>query len=77
MRTLNSAFDGFANGFMLGGIMSGASLTYGSVKRNAGGIQFGTTPKPQYGRVGIGYGNPKKHGNTIVNVTNRLGQIKV
>jgi len=73
-NTLNAAVDGFSDGFMIGGIMAGASLTYGSLMRNAGGLQFGTTPKSQYGRVNVGYGNPNTHGNTVFNVTNKMGQ---
>lgn len=68
-----AAVDGFADGFMTGRIMAGASMTYGSLLRNSGGIQIGETPNPNHGRVDIGYGNPKYNGNTILSVNNKAG----
>ncbi len=70
----NSAIDGFCDGFMTGGIMSGASMTYGSLLKNANGIKIGSTAKPQYGKVNIGYGNPATNGNTIISIQNKAGK---
>lgn len=73
-KMMTSAVDGFCDGFMTGGIMAGASMTYGSLLKNANGIKLGTTDKPQYGRANIGYGNPKTNGNTIISIQNKAGK---
>jgi len=73
-KLIVSAVDGFCDGFMAGGIMAGASMTYGSLLKNAEGIKIGTTEKPQYGRANIGYGTPKTNGNTIISIQNNAGK---
>ena len=73
-KACSAAVDGFCDGFMTGGIMAGASMTYGSLLKNAKGFKIGTTAKEQYGRVNIGYGNPSKNGNTLISVQNKAGK---
>ena len=73
-KAIDSAVDGFCDGFMTGGIMSGASMTFGSMFKNAAGFKFGTTPRPQYGRVNMGYGTPKTNGNTLLSIQNSSGK---
>ncbi len=73
-RVGNAAIDGFCDGFMTGGIMSGASMTYGSLLKNVNGIKIGSTAKPQYGNVNIGYGNSATNGNTIISIQNNAGK---
>jgi len=68
------AKNGFADGFMTGGILAGAGMTYGALTKTFSGIQFGKTIKPQYGRVNIGYGTPKTNGNTIISIQNNAGR---
>ncbi len=59
---------------MSGGIMAGASMTYGSLLKNANGIKIGSTAKQRYGRVNIGYGNPATNGNTLISIQNSAGK---
>lgn len=73
-KAVNAAVDGFCDGFMTGGIMVGASMTYGSLLQKANGIKIGTTAKPQYGKVNIGYGNPATNGNTLISIQNNAGK---
>lgn len=73
-KASKAAVDGFCDGFMAGGIMSGLSMTYGSIMKNARGIKIGKTAKPQYGKAIIGYGNPNTNGNTLISVQNSAGK---
>ena len=73
-KVVDSAVDGFCDGFMTGEIMAGASMTYGSLLKNANGFKIGSTAKPQYGKVNVGYGNPSTNGNTIISLNNNAGK---
>jgi len=73
-KAVESATDGFCDGFMSGGIMAGASMTFGLLLKGANGLQIGRTAKPQYGRANIGYGNPATNGNTLISIQNKAGK---
>lgn len=73
-KTSHSAANGFSSGFMWGGILFGASMSYLAYKGTSGGIHIGKTSKPQYGRVSLGYGNSENHAQTIISIQNALGQ---
>lgn len=71
---LDGAVNGFADGFMSGGIVAGAGMSFGALGKTSSGIQMGHTQKPQYGKVNIGYGTPKTNGSTIISVQNNAGK---
>ena len=74
-KTGKAAVDGFADGFMTGGIMAGATMTVGSILRNSNSIiNIGKTTKPHKSRIEMGYGNPSKNGFTPLNYNNSAGQ---
>ena len=73
-NALVAARDGFADGFMVGGISAGVTMMATAPLMHSNGIGVGKTAKPNKPRVDIGYGNPKAHGYTAVNVNNNAGK---
>lgn len=73
-KTFQSAVDGFSEGFMVGGIMFGASSTYAAFKGTSDGLKIGKTPKDKYGRITIGYGDKTNYTQTIFSIQNARGQ---
>ena len=73
-KTFQSAIDGFSEGFMVGGIMFGASSAYTVFKGTSNGLHFGKTPKDDYGRISIGYGRAERKAHTIFSIQNARGQ---
>ncbi len=69
-----ATIDGFCDGFMVGGIISGISMSFGSLMKNATGLKIGNTAKSQYGKVNLGYGNPKTNGNTLISFQKKSGK---
>ena len=73
-NALVAARDGFADGFMVGGISAGVTMMATAPLMHSNGIGVGKTAKPNKPRVDIGYGNPNSHGYTAVNVNNGAGK---
>lgn len=59
---------------MYSGMTSGTSMAFGAFGKHLNGLKFGTTSKSQYGKVNIGYGNPKTNGNTLISIQNNAGK---
>ena len=73
-NALVAARDGFADGFMVGGISAGLTMMATAPLMHSNGIGVGKTTKPNKPRVDIGYGNPKSYGYTAANVNNSAGK---
>lgn len=66
--------NGFADGFMVGGISAGVTTMATAPLMHSNGIRVGKTAKHNKPRVDISDGNPKAHGYTAVNVNNNAGK---
>ena len=68
------ARDGFADGFMIGGISAGVTMMATAPLMHSNGIGIGKTTNLDKPRVDIGYGNPRSYGYTAANVNNSAGK---
>ena len=71
---LKGGAEGFASGFMAGGITFAATSALGVLGQTAQGIKIGNTAKPQYGRINIGYGNSRVQGTTFFSLQKGSGK---